>query len=101
MSNHRPISLITTFSKALEKAVHNRLTNYLQTSNTLVPEQCGFRKGISAENTVLKSINQKMHVGGTFCDLAKAFDYVNHKILLTKYIFLAFMEQQQVGLEPT
>jgi hypothetical protein len=47
--------------------------------NILVAEQFGFRKGISTEDVtykltdnVLQSINQKMHVGGIFCDLAKA-----------------------------
>jgi hypothetical protein len=83
MSNYRPISLLTTFSKVLvlEKVMHNRLHHYLQTNNILlVPEQYGFRKGILTENaaikltdSVLKSINKKMHVIGIFCDLAKAF----------------------------
>jgi len=36
---------------------------------------------------VFKSINQKMHVGGTFCDLAKDFDGIYHKILLPKLNF--------------
>jgi hypothetical protein len=56
----------------------------------LVPEQFGFRQGKSTENaafkitgSVFKSINQKMHVG-IFCYLAKAFDSVNHEILLAK-----------------
>jgi hypothetical protein len=60
-------------------------------NNILVPEQFGFRKGISTENAafkltdcILKSLNQNMHIDGIFCDLAMAFDCVNHDILLTK-----------------
>jgi hypothetical protein len=73
MSEYRPDSLLTTFSEVLEKVMHNRLSCYLQTSNILVPEQFGFRKGISTENaavklteSVLKSINLKIRVGGIF-----------------------------------
>jgi hypothetical protein len=53
MSNYRPISLLTTFSKILEKVMYNRLSNYLQINNILVSEQFGFRKGISTENAAL------------------------------------------------
>jgi hypothetical protein len=57
------------------RVMYNRLGHYLQTNNNVVPEQCGFRKGISTEkaacrptDSALKSINTKMHVGGIFCD---------------------------------
>jgi hypothetical protein len=71
--------------------------------NILVPEQFGFRKGISTEDAafqltdnVLKSINQKMHVRGIFCDIAKASDCVNHEILLNKSHFYGI---QGIGAE--
>jgi hypothetical protein len=66
MSNYRPISLLTTFSKVLEKVMLNRLNHSLITNNILVSEEFGFRKGISTENaifklteSVLKSLNKK------------------------------------------
>jgi hypothetical protein len=94
MPNYRPVLLLTTFSKLLDKVMHSRLSHYLQTNNTLFPELFGFRKGISTENaafklidSVLKSVNQNMHIGGIFCDLAKGFDFVNHESLITEIHF--------------
>jgi hypothetical protein len=72
-------SHINYLSKVLEKVMFNKIKRYLITNNILVPEQFGFRKGISTGNmffklndSVLKYLNKKMHVGGIFCDLAKA-----------------------------
>jgi hypothetical protein len=87
MTNYKPISLLTVFSKVLEKVMYNRLSHHMQTNNILVPEQFGFRQGKSTDNAafkltnnVLKSINLTMHVPGIFYELAQAFDYVNHEI---------------------
>ena len=67
MINYRPISLLMFFfSEVLEKAMHSRLSQHPCTNNILVTEQCGFRKGVSTEDTafrltdsVFKPINKK------------------------------------------
>jgi len=91
MTNYRFVSLLTVLSKVLKKVMHSRLSQHLHTNNILVTELRGFRKGISTEDaafrlidSVFKSINHKMHVGGIFCDLAKAFNCMNHESLLAK-----------------
>jgi exonuclease III len=94
ISNYRPISLLPTFSKIIEKIIYIRLYSHLSRNNILVKEQFGFRKQSSTEmatynllNNILTSLDKKNYVGGLFCDLQKAFDCVNHEVLLEKMNF--------------
>ena len=68
--------------------------SYLIDNNVLVKEQMGFREKLSTDtaiyaflDTVLTALDSKNYVGGLFCDLQKAFDCLNHDILLTKMKF--------------
>jgi exonuclease III len=94
VSNYRPISLLTTFSKVFEKIIYNRLYNHFEINGILSQEQFGFRKQHTIEqaafsliNSTLTALNNKQIAGGIFCDLQKAFDCVNHRILLEKLRF--------------
>ena len=94
INNYRPISLLTIFSKVFEKMIYAKLYEHLRVNNILTPNQFGFRTDYSTEqaifsliNNVLEAIDKKQIAGGIFCDLQKAFDSVNHDILLNKIQF--------------
>ena len=94
-SNYRPISLLSTFSKKLEKLMYNRLLDFLDKYKILNKYQFGFRRKHStymALIILLENLTKALENGesaiGIFLDFQKAFDTVNHIILLHKlYIY--------------
>ena len=91
LDNYRPISVITSFSKILEKLASDRLTKYVEENNILSPWQFGFRKNRSTELAIhnlvatLQDAFERGEVGvGVFMDLTKAFDCMDRDILYKK-----------------
>jgi hypothetical protein len=91
VSNYRPISILSAFSKIAEKIIYVRLEKYLIANSILHKNQFGFRSKLSTCMALLElldklslSIDQKQVTVGVFIDLAKAFDTVDHQILLHK-----------------
>ena len=90
-ANYRPISLLSNLSKIFERAMYNRIDQFLDENNIFYDLQFGFRKKHSTNHALLsivEKIRNNMDNGifscGVFVDLEKAFDTVKHTILINK-----------------
>ena len=90
-TNYRPVALLSPFAKLLEKCIYTRINNFFISNNLFFSNQFGFQKQSSTENAVLQihqqlleSLEQRKISCSIFVDLRKAFDTVDHAILLCK-----------------
>lgn len=90
-TNYRPVSLLSQFSKILEKLFSERLVQFVDKNNILSDSQYGFRSErstslalIELTEQITKCIDSKQCAAGVFLDLKKAFDTIDHNILIDK-----------------
>lgn len=91
VDSYRPISLLNTLAKLLERVINSRLNNWIAKENIISSTQCGFRKNRSTREHLLRltqdcqqAFNRNMAVGALFFDIEKAFDRVWIKGLIYK-----------------
>ena len=101
LDNYRPISLLTAISKLFEKAAFNQLYSYLCQKKLLHKSQYGFQKLHSTEHAALElidhaieEIDKKSTAATIFLDLSKAFDTIDHEILLDKLKFYGLFNNE-------
>jgi hypothetical protein len=98
--NYRPISLLPLLSKTFEKVIHLQTAAFLDSNNILYVNQSGFRPKHSTESClthlcdrILEGCDMGCHTGMILIDLQKAFDTINHDILLDKMKLMRFSEE--------
>ena len=91
VNNYRPISLISSISKIIEKLIHKRLNSFLEQNNIFYPSQFGYREKHSTTHALIEITDQikeacdrGLYASGVYLDLKKAFDTINDKIPFSK-----------------
>ena len=97
LDEFRPISLLSVFSKLFEKFLEKKMSKFIAKKNILTPFQFGFRENNSTElaittfyDKLLKNLDENKITCSIFLDIKKAFDSVNHEILLQKLYHYGF-----------
>ena len=91
LSNYRPISILPSISKIVERLVYNRLYNFISKHDTLYANQYGFRTNhasymaaLNLTDKIAQGLDTNKTTAALFLDLSKAFDTIDHTILLNK-----------------
>ena len=91
IDNYRPISILSSISKILEKCVHSQVLKYLENNSMISSKQFGFRQQRSTElaatlfvDSIRKNMDNGLYTGAIYIDLSKAFDTIGHASILNK-----------------
>ena len=89
LKNHRPVSVLPVVSEIYERIMQKQILQYIDKHLSL--HLCGYRKGYSTQTALISmlekwklSVDNKGFAGGVLMDLSKAFDTINHPLLLAK-----------------